>query len=84
MSPKNKELIIIIYAAQQTSTAKLAAFFQKFKKTVCALRVNETKVTLINNFIDNLFTIKRKKESKNDRKALFRDYPRILDLDVNP
>ena len=84
MSKKNKELIIIIYAAQQTSTAKLAAFFQKFKKIVRTLRVNETKVTSINNFIDNLFTIKSKKESKNDRRALFRDYLRILDLDVNP
>ena len=40
----------------------MAAFFKKLKKTVRALRVNETKITLRNAFIDNLFALKSKKE----------------------
>ena len=51
---------------QQTSTVKLVAFFHKFKKIVYALRVNETKVTLRNAFIDNIFALESEKESKND------------------
>ena len=46
-------------AAQQTSKAKLAAIFQKFKKTVRALRLKETKITSRNIFIDNLFEQKK-------------------------
>ena len=34
-------------------------FLQKVEKTVCALRVNETKVTSINTFIVNLFALGR-------------------------
>ena len=49
-------------SAQQTSTANLAAFFQIFKKTVRSPRVNETKATLRNAFIDNFFAL----ESKNE------------------
>ena len=60
-----------IFAAQQTSTAKLAAFFQKFKKTVRAQRVNETKVTSRNAFIDNFFALESEKESKDDERTLF-------------
>ena len=48
-------------AVQQTSTAKLAAFFQKLKKAVRALRVNESKVTSRNTFIDNLFALESEK-----------------------
>ena len=44
-------------AARQTSTTTLPVFFQKFKKTVRPLRVNETKVTLRNAFIVNLFAL---------------------------
>ena len=69
---------------QQTSTAKLAAIFQKFKKTVHALRVNEIKVTSRSNFIDNLSALESEKESKNDETTLFRDYLQILALAVNP
>ena len=58
-------------AAQQTSTAKLAAFFQKFKKARQALRVNETKVTSRNAFIDNLFGLESRRKSKNDKKTFF-------------
>ena len=58
-------------AAQQTSTAKLTAFFQKFLKIVPALRVNEAKVTWRNAFIDNRFALESEKESKNDKKTLF-------------
>ena len=41
-------------AVQQTSTAKLPAFFFNFK-TVRAVRINETKLTSRNAFIVNLF-----------------------------
>ena len=49
-----------------------------------ALRVSETKVTTRNAFIDNIFALESEKESKNDERTLFEDYPRILDLAVNP
>ena len=58
-------------AAQQTNTATLPAFFQKSKKIVHARRVNETKVTLRNAFIVNLFASRSDKESKNDKRTLF-------------
>ena len=48
--------------AERTGTAKLPAIFQKFQKTVWALRNNETKVTLKNAFIDNLFALESEKE----------------------
>ena len=50
--------------AQQTSTSELAVFFQKFQKTVHALRVNETKVTARDAFIGNFFALESKKKSK--------------------
>ena len=57
--------------AQETSTAKLAAIFQKFQKTVRSPRVNETKVTSRNAFIDNLFALENNKKSKKDKRTLF-------------
>ena len=51
-------------AAKETTMAKFATYFQKFKKTVCALRANETKVTSRNTFIDNVFALENKKELK--------------------
>ena len=49
-----------------------------------ALRVNETRVTSRNAFIDNPFALEHEKEPKNDERTFFRDFPRILDLSVNP
>ena len=49
-----------------------------------ALRVNETKVTSRNAFIDNIFALESEKESRNDERTLFGDYLRIFDLAVNP
>ena len=43
--------------AQQTSKAKLPAFFQKLKKTVRALRVDEIKPTSRNAFIVDLLAL---------------------------
>ena len=63
---------------EQTSTAKFAAFFHIFFKTVRALRVNSFKVTLRKNFIDNVFSLESKNQSKNDKKIL-----RFVDLAVN-
>ena len=48
-------------AAQQTSTAKLPAFFQKLKKTVRVLRVNEAKLTSRNTSIVNFFALESEK-----------------------
>ena len=47
-------------------------------------RVNETKVTLGNAFIDNVFALEPEKESRNDKSTFIWEYPRILDLAVNP
>ena len=58
-------------AAQKISTAKLALFFQKFKKAVGPVMVNGTKVTLKKIFIDNLFTLQSDKKLKNDESTLF-------------
>ena len=44
--------------------------FKNFKKP-CAQRVNETKVTSRNIFIDNLFALESRKESRNDQRILF-------------
>ena len=52
--------MVVAAAAQQTSTAKLHAFF--FQKTVPALRVNETKLTSRNAFLVNLVALGSKKE----------------------
>ena len=44
-------------ATQQISTAKSIAFFQKFYEIVHTLRVNETKVLSIKDFIGNCFVL---------------------------
>ena len=48
------------------------------------LKVNESKVTLRNTFIVNLFALKSEKESKNEERTLFWDFSQILDLSLNP
>ena len=48
------------------------------------LKKKQTKVTSRNAFIDNLFALESEKESKNDERIFFRDYPWISDLSVNP
>ena len=40
---------------------------------MCALRVNETKLSLRNVFIDNILALRSVKEPKYDRKSLFCD-----------
>ena len=71
-------------AAQQTSTAKLPAFFRKILKTVRALRVNETKFTSRNAFIFNVFALEKEKESKKDERTLFSGSPRNFNLSLKP
>ena len=74
---------VLIYwfgAAQQTSTVKMSAFIKKKKKTVRALRVNETKCTSEKAFIVNIFALKREKESKIDKRTLFGDCPHNFNL----
>ena len=70
-------------ALQQTSTAKLPGFFQKFLKTVLALRVNETKLISRNASMINLFKLESKEELKNDERNLFSDSPRSFDPTLN-
>ena len=59
-------------------------FSRKFKKIRHTPRVNEIKVTLTNAFIGYICALENEKESKNDEKTLFGDYPRILEVAVNP
>ena len=49
-----------------------------------ALRVNGTKVTLRNAFIDNPFALESDKDSKNEERTLFPGCPGIADLSGNP
>ena len=74
----------LLAAASKLVQRNCLHFFKNFKKTVRALRVNETKVTLRNAFIDILFALESEIESTNDKRTLFRDCPRILHLSVNP
>ena len=67
--------------AQQTSTTKFTALFEKL---VRALRVNEIKVNSRSLFIGNLFALESEKESKYDDRSLFSDYLWIDDQAVNP
>ena len=47
-----------------------------------SLRVNETKLTLRNDFILDLFALGGKKESEYDKRTLFETQK--LDLSINP
>ena len=58
--------------------------FQKFKKIVLALTVNELKVTSRNAFIDDLFGSEGDKESKSDQRTLFSECAQILHLCFDP
>ena len=49
-----------------------------------ALRVNETKVSSRNAFIEIFFSLELEKESKNDKGYFFGDNPLIFDLHVKP
>ena len=58
-------------AAQQTSTAKLPPFFQRFQTEVHPLKVNETKITSENAFNGYHFGTEGNHESSNNEKAFF-------------
>lgn len=62
-------------AAQWTSIVKLPAFFQKFSNTIRSLRVKETNATSRNAVFVNLFALQKEEESKNEKEALFSDFP---------
>ena len=70
-------------AVQQTSTAELPPFLQRFLKTVRASRANETKFISINAFIGNLFALGTEEVSKNEIRNFFGGFSKILDLSVN-
>ena len=56
---------------QQTSTAKLLAFFLRFQTEESVLRVNESEITGENTFNGDFFEIEDNYESSKDRKAWF-------------
>ena len=70
--------------AEQTSTAKVSAFFQKFYKTVYALRVNETNFASRKALIEKIFALESVSEWKNEEISLFSDCPQILEIAINP
>ena len=47
------------------------------------LRVNETKATSRNTFIDNFFALESEEETKTNERTFFSDYPQTLDLAVD-
>ena len=49
-----------------------------------AVRVNKTKLTLGNAFIIVYFALLGKKESKYDKRTLFSNFSRRVDLSLNP
>ena len=51
-------------AAQETTTTKLPAFFQKLKKTVHNLRISKTEITSRNAFTVNFFALESVKNQK--------------------
>ena len=57
---------------QQTSTARLLAFFQIFFKKVYAIQFNETTLTLGNIFIVDLFVLDSSKNQKKIKESSFK------------
>ena len=66
-------------AAQQKSTVKLPAFFQRFQTEERVLRVNESKITDENIFNGGYFETESKDESNNDEKIWFWVFLQICD-----
>ena len=66
-------------AAHQTSTAKLTAFFQRCQIEERILRVNKSKITGENTFIENHFAIEDNCDLNNDGKTLFWVFWQICD-----
>ena len=58
-------------AAQQTSTAKLRSFFQKFQTEERRLRFNKSKITGENSFNGDHFVTEGKYDLNNDERTLF-------------
>ena len=74
----------VTIAAQQTSTAKLVAFFTIFQKIVRVLRVTETKLPSKYASLVDLFALKSRKGSKIEERTLFWDSSWSLHLSLNP
>ena len=58
-------------ATQQTITAKLPTFHQRFPREVWALTINETKITAKNSFNRDNFETTGNHESSNKKKPCF-------------
>ena len=65
-------------AGQQTSTGKLTEFVFKVEKTVHIPKGRETKITLRNTFIDNLFALESEKGSEIGRGILCQNLTSLL------
>ena len=70
---------------QPTSSEKFPVFFQKFRKAMGELRVNETKLTSRYYLIVNSFALGCKEEYQKNRKAaIFPEILRRADLSSRP
>ena len=71
-------------AQQQTSTAKLPAFFLRFQTKERILRVNKSKITCENTFNGDHFEIEGNHGSSKDEKLLFWVFLQTCDQCFNP
>ena len=76
-------LSVLVCCCAANQYSKVGCIFQKFEKTVRALRVNETKPTYINAFIVDLFAIESGKKNRLDEITFFWDSPRSFELPLN-
>ena len=76
--------IVLIYSAQQISTAKIPVVSLKLKEKAGRLRVTETKPDTENASNWNFFAFRVKKKSKFNKRALFLVFLESLDFYLNP
>ena len=79
---KETILLLRLFSIAATFKETTEQLFQKLKKTVDALRVNDTKLTSKNVFVIYL-VLRSQKKSKNDKRTLFWDSPRSFELSLN-
>ena len=87
MSEKSQIFGVYMYyfaAPQQTSAAKLPAFFQRFQTKEHVLSINKTKSSGENAFHGYHFETEGNHESSNDKKTLFWIFLQICDPCFNP
>ena len=63
--------VVVLLLRSKPAQQNWMRFLKNFIKTVRALRVNGTKVTLRNAFIDNLFPLESEKKSQKGERTPF-------------